>query len=61
MEDLDQQWRNKIRLICDVALGGFAEKVYREIEDAVEARIEQARTEGWNSGMEQGSSPCCHE
>ena len=59
MQNFDQQWRDKIRAITS-AMGVTGDAVYKEIEEAVEARIEQTRDDGWQSGMNQGTASCCN-
>lgn len=56
----DQIWRDKIRTITST-MGAAGDAVYREIEEAVEDRIEEAQSSAESVGREygfwQGNSP----
>lgn len=49
----DEIWRDKIRAVTQV-MGTAGEAIFREIEEAVDARIEEARDDGWSTGYGQG-------
>lgn len=50
--DKDETWRAKVRQLCD-GLGAAGDAVYREIEDAVEARIDEVRTSAYQDGRHE--------
>lgn len=49
----DQIWRDKLRGLTE-GLGPIGEAVYKEIEDAVDDRIEEARENAEHVGREYG-------